>query len=95
MYKKYYSYNDMPVPVNTKKTEIKPVTECTPAVNGTEHKEKNEVCEKNAKSGGIGGILANLQMDDIILIIVVIALLMEDCEDKILLAAIAFILFSS
>lgn len=86
MYRKYYSYNDMPVPVkdgNVQKTE----TVCKDV----------EVEKKSANAIGTkknGGILSGIANDDIILLVVILALLMDGCEDKLLLAAIAFVLLT-
>lgn len=91
MYKKYYSYNDMPVPVkretpraeeHTEKNECTPQTQSAHAV----HKENNR--------GAQGGLLSNIETDDIILIAVILALLLDGCEDRLLLGAIAFVLLS-
>lgn len=86
MYRKYYSYNDMPIPVNTEKAvEIKKAEPEKPA----------KIENSPKKSNNNGGIFNNLQNDDIILALVVLALLMDGCDDKLLLGAIAFILFSA
>lgn len=76
-----YSYNDMPKPITHKKSEV------------TEHPAKREVCEKkNEKKDNL--IFGNFETDDIILLIVIFALLLEDCEDKLLIAALGFIFVS-
>ena len=76
MYKSY-SYNNMP----------RAITEKSPPQKPTEaHDEHNEKPDKKKES-----FLDNLEADDIILIIVIAALLLEDCNDKLLLIALAFI----
>lgn len=83
MYRKYYSYNDMPIPVNTEKpVDIKK--------NNSEKPTKIE----SKKDNGFGGLFGNFQADDIILALVILTLLTDDCDDKLLLGAIAFILFT-
>lgn len=67
MYRKYYSYNDMPQPVS-----------------GIHKKEELKIPQTNK-------ILGNFETDDIILAIVIIMLLANDCNDKLLLLAIAFV----
>lgn len=91
MYKKYYSYNDMPVPVKRETPRTEEHTEkkeCTPQTPSgcAVHKETNR--------GAHGGLLANIETDDIILIAVILALLLDGCEDRLLLGAIAFVLLS-
>lgn len=83
MYRKYYSYNDMPKPIY----EQQPRNEqCTAPI----HKKEQELCESN-KNNKLFGLFDN---DDIILAIVIIILLGNDCDDKLLLLALAFIFFS-
>ena len=41
-----------------------------------------------------GGILSGLGTDDLILIVVALVLLIDDCDDKLLLIALAFIFLS-
>lgn len=87
MYRKYYSYNDMPVPVRDgggQKAELAR-EECA------EEKKKAVRAEPVKKSGGI---LSGIENDDIILLVVILALLMDGCEDRLLLAAIAFVLLA-
>lgn len=59
-----------------------------------EHKERIEPRSINKDRGKEGGLLGNLQKDDIILLIVVLALLIDDCDDKLLLAALGFVFVS-
>lgn len=42
-----------------------------------------------------GGILSGLGTDDLILIVVALVLLIDDCDDKLLLIALAFIFYRS
>lgn len=75
MYRKFYSYNDMPV--------MKP----SPA--SATKKENEIVCKKPEKS-----FLQGLENDDIILLAVFFILIMDNCEDRLLLLALAYIFFS-
>ncbi len=83
-----YSYNNMPMPVRSKP---QPPPEPKPP-------EKKEIkkCEahKEKKDASLGGILGDLKTDDIILIVIALALLIDDCDDKLLLIALAFVFFS-
>jgi hypothetical protein len=89
MYRKYYSYNDMPVPIKkeTERGGDKEQIKCADS-----EKPCAEPCEKPCTGGG--GFLENLAADDIILIAVIAALLLDGCDDKLLLAAIAFVLLT-
>ena len=81
MYRKYYSYNDMPQVMNAKPQHeiVKP----EPPV----HKKKEELPAilENGK------LLGKFELDDIILLAVVVILLADDCDDKLLLLALGFI----
>lgn len=83
MYRRYYSVNDMPQMQTKSKCE-----------------QKKDVCldkvhiEKKNQAGSIGSIFKNLETDDIILIAIALLLLADDCDDKMLLIAIAFIFIS-
>lgn len=76
MYRRYYSYNDMPQIVRR---------------NEHEREEKRERCENTpAKKQGLAG----LATDDIILGIIILAILLDDGNDNILLLALAAIFLS-
>ena len=77
-----YSYNDMPKPIMHTYEEKPQKKECK------EEKHDKEICKKEEKHNGI---LANLETDDLILLIVILALVIDDCDDKILLIALGFI----
>ena len=51
------------------------------------------MCEKKSEKKD-NLIFGNFEADDIILLIVIFALLLEDCEDKLLIAALGFIFVS-
>lgn len=89
MYRKYYSYNDMPHPV-------KPLPVPGAQTPCTSDKNDCNPCKTDNSSPQHkqGGILGNLSNDDLILAAVLIILLMDGCEDKLLLAAIGFLLLS-
>ena len=75
MYRKFYSYNDMPI-----------VKKPAPP-----QEQKNETTLTRNQDKGI---LQNLKNDDLILLAVFFILIMNNCEDRLLLLAIAFIFFS-
>ena len=80
MYRRYYSYSDMPQMVvhngeRPKKQEQKP-TECNPKCASD--------CDNNK-------ILGRFELDDVILGIVILALLLDDGDDSVLLLALAVI----
>lgn len=87
MYRRYYSYNDMPVPMTGAKN-------CAPAPAGEKkavyaHKgDESRVAKKSLSA------LDNLKIDDIILIAVIFLLLLDDCDDIFLLLALGFIFIS-
>ncbi len=78
MYRRYYSYNDMPVPV---KPELK-----QEAAQIHKSVQKNPLNTEKKK-----GVLENLKIDDIIILAVIFILFMDECDDLLLLAALAFI----
>ncbi len=75
MYRKYYSYNDMPKPVIPDSIKVKE----TEAV-----RVKDEV--KTPQK-------LHIEKDDIILIAVLLTLLLNSCEDKLLILAVGALLF--
>lgn len=81
MYRKYYSYSDMPQ--IAKAEQRHEVIRPEPPV----HKNVEE------KMGIMqdGKILGKFETDDVILIVVAIILLADDCDDKLLLLALGFI----
>lgn len=89
MYKSY-SYSNMPMPVNKKKEppQSKPSQKDGDAKHEEIKERDTKPCEKN------NGLFDNLETDDIILLIVAFVLLMDDCDDKLLLGALAFIFLS-
>lgn len=76
MYRRYYSYNDMPVPV---RSETKP----DPVKNSVSKKEPQRMKKKS--------IINDFKLDDIIILAVIFILLIDDCDDILLLGALAFI----
>lgn len=66
-------------------------------VSSSEHQQLNEVQKKPAiaVSGHKSrkGLFAGLESDDMLLIGVLLILFADDCDDKLLIAAIAFLLF--
>ena len=83
MYRRYYSVNDMPQMQTKGKCEPKK-EECADNIH----------IEKKNQTGNIGSFFKNLETDDIILIAIALLLLADDCDDKMLLVAIAFIFIS-
>ena len=87
MYRRYYSYNDMPVPIVGNKSK--------PVQIQQEKKEIKQIAEKNMpKKNSQLSFLENLKSDDLILIAVVFLLLIDDCDDVFLLLALAFVFIS-
>lgn len=79
-----YSYNDMPVPVSRNNDE---------KMTQTVSKEKN--CEKTpCKDKKNTGILGGVSNDDLILIAIVIALIADGCDDKLLIVVLVFVFLS-
>ena len=87
MYRKYYSYNDMPKPI--KPTSNIPLSTQLPAqTSACENSLAKKSCENKKKSN----LLSSFENDDLILIAVLVILLLDDCDDKLLLAAIGILL---
>ncbi len=84
MYKRYYSYNDMPQPIKPKPN--------------IPNKPKPAPCEKKPVQKPYDEInipfLGNLEIDDVVLMAVILLLLIDGCDDWILLFALAFIFLS-
>lgn len=86
MYKSYH-YNDMPQPIHTVRA---PEVSTYPESKKT-HEEKS----KNESGRSIlNNLLGDLKTDDIILLVVIFILLIDECDDKLLLIALGFIFFS-
>ena len=83
MYRRYYSYNDMP--------QILKHDEEKPAVLP----QKKEACEKPCPSKCDNKLLGKFETDDLILGIVILALLLDDSDDGILLLALAVIFLTT
>ena len=84
MYRRYYSYNDMPIIAPKKQPEIK---EEKPAPAPEKKKSSNSLFEN-------GKLLGRFEADDLILLIIIFVLLADDCDDTLLLLALAFIFFN-
>lgn len=78
MYRRYYSMNDMPKMVQKKETEP----------------EKCEIkkCENEKKE--TQKVFGNFELDDVILGIVILAILLDDADDTLLLLALFAVFFS-
>ena len=87
MYRRYYSYNDMPVPVTAKKPETAAV--CHEKTKSLPIKKNDNVKENKSLFD-----FSKLKSDDLILIAVVFLLIMDDCDDVFLFIALAFIFVS-
>lgn len=80
MYRRYYSYNDMPQMITHNDVkQNKPEKK---------HEQKKEEACKPAQNNKI---LGNFELDDIILGVVILALLLDDGDDSVLLLALAVI----
>lgn len=82
MYRKYYSYSDMPQII--KEEQRHEVIQPEPPVHKYHPEESNGIMQD-------GKILGKFELDDVILIAVAIILLADDCDDKLLLLALGFI----
>ncbi len=81
MYRRYYSYSDMPQLIRHEEAPPKEVH--------TE-KKKEAQCVKPPETE-TGKLLGRFEIDDVILGVVILALLLDDGDDGLLLAALAFI----
>ncbi len=83
MYRRYYSYNDMP-------QVVKKVPKCEP-----EKKElpecSREQTKECAKENGNGKLLGKFELDDVILGVIILAILLDDGDDSLLLLALAIV----
>lgn len=84
MYRRYYSYNDMPTIAPKKNTEPK---EEKSSPQPEKKKTSNSLFEN-------GKFLGRFETDDLILLIVIFVLLADECDDTLLLLALAFIFFN-
>ena len=80
MYRKYYSYSDMPQLVSKRENK-----ECV--------EKKEQLCIEEVKSNN-GKILGKFEPDDLLLAIIIIALLMDDGGDTTLILALAVVFLS-
>ena len=79
MYRRYYSYSDMPQMV---------------VHNGEKPKKqepKKEECKPTCPPSNNNKILGRFEVDDVILGIVILSLLLDDGDDSVLLLALAII----
>ena len=78
MYRRYYSMNDMP----------KIVPACSEKIEKCEEKKcAPQKCESKK-------ILGNLELDDVVLGIVILAILLDDGDDTLLLLALFAVFFT-
>ncbi|MDD6213609.1 MAG: hypothetical protein PUB42_00190 [Firmicutes bacterium] len=82
MYRKYYSYNDMPQLLKHEPPKgIKP--------------DKQELCEASSEKCDSRNesrkLFGKFELDDIIIAAVILALLIDDCDDNLLLIALGFV----
>ena len=78
MYKSY-SYHDMPEPVPSKPQPPQKPVQNRKEVSGT------------AQSNALKKIFGGMETDDIILLAVIFILIANDCDDKLLLIALAYV----
>jgi len=80
MYRKYYSYSDMP--------QILPKRE----MESCKREDKSEISHKeNTESGKLFG---RFETDDVLLAVIIIALLLDESADNTLIIALAFVFLS-
>ena len=78
MYRRYYSYNDMPQLV---KQPEKPVQI---------HKKEESICKPKCETHK-DKLLGKFEIDAVILAVIILALLLDDGDDNLLLIALAFV----
>ncbi len=101
MYRKYYSYNDMPVAAKPapapdssgRRNEKNPDEKKLPQMPEAEKCESAiaEICEECSPAPRPGKFLGRFDNEDILLIVVIFILLMDDCDDDMLMIALAVI----
>ncbi len=80
MYRRYYSYSDMPQLIRHEEAPKEVHTE----------KKQEKPCPPPQNSE-TGKILGKFELDDVILGVIILAILLDDADDGLLLAALAFI----
>ncbi len=90
-----YSYNNMPRPVNTTAPKTEPEKKI-PQTQKPEKPKQPEAKPIEQQSGvqNTPAVIGRLRTDDIVLLIVIAILLLNDCDDKPLLLALAYVFFS-
>lgn len=78
MYRRYYSMNDMPKIVQNR--EIVP--------------QKSEVKKSECEKKETQKVFGNFELDDVILGIVILAILLDDADDTLLLLALFAVFFT-
>lgn len=89
-----YSYNSMPEPVNTHTSKENLHTsqnDCSGEKNATPPPISSSTHSENSKPAELP---FGLEKDDIILLIVIAILILNECDDTILLLALAYIFFA-
>lgn len=84
MYRRYYSYSDMPQLIRKDLPEEKPCESPKP-------EPACAPCTPQTQQQGGGKLFGKFETDDIILGIIILALLMDDGDDSVLLIALAII----
>ena len=79
MYRRYYSYSDMPQIIRHDEEKPKP------------EQKKEENCCMDCPPKCDNKILGKFEVDDVILGVVILALLLDDGDDSVLLLALAII----
>ena len=80
MYRKYYSYSDMPQLIRRQETEEERVH--------NEKKQEQKCMQQTQESGKLFG---KFEIDDVILAVIILSLLLDDGDDSLLLIALAFV----
>ena len=88
-----YSYSNMPQAKNTF-TEKERSATVQPPLQTSAVTEQVKCSEKMPLTSSDHSLLFGLKTDDLILIAIICALLINRCEDKLLLLALAYIFFS-
>ena len=88
MYRNFYSYNDMPKPIEPHREEEKKPSPVPSKIHKEKDSNKQISLMENDK------LFGKFEPDDVILIVVALLLFADDCDDTLLLLAIGFIFLS-
>lgn len=100
MYRRYYSCNDMPAVASgrneccgkpAEKSDCESNTVALPPSCGEPVKEENGLLDGFIQNGKIFG---KFELDDVLLLVVILVLLFDECDDSLLILALGFVFIS-